>query len=166
MIDWLCHATISYEICKYIQELEPAVLKYEMIIEKAKAHETNYLEYKYHQASHGGANSAPTYNNPFLSAHAIAKCRPSGHGTCHRCGKSHEWCNCPAYGKVCDKCKGPNHFKAICHSKVTAVKTVPSPHRRKQTHQPRRTSMSSNGGNGKGGGRQFSKKKMPKKQPK
>ena len=149
MIDLLYHATISYEIRKYIQELEPVALKYEMIIEKAKAHETNCLEYKDHQASHGGANSAPSYNNPFLSAYAIAKRRPSGHGACHWYGKSCKWCNCPAYGKVCDKCKGPNHFKAICHSKVTAVKTVPSPHRRKQTHQPRRTSMSSNGGNGK-----------------
>ena len=39
MIDLLYHATIYYEICKYIQELEPAALKYEMIIEKAKAHE-------------------------------------------------------------------------------------------------------------------------------
>ena len=83
---------------------------------------------------------------------------------CHWCGKSHEWGNCPAYGKVCDKCKGINHFKAVCHSKVTAAKTVPSPHRRKQTHQPKRTSsMSSNSGHCKGGGKQFLKKRMPKK---
>ena len=59
MIDLLCHATIYYEIRKYIQEAEPASLKYEMVIEKAKAHERNVLEYKDHQASHGGANSAP-----------------------------------------------------------------------------------------------------------
>ena len=24
------------------------------------------------------------------------------------------------YGKTCDKCKGINHFKAVCRSKVTA----------------------------------------------
>ena len=63
MIDLLYHATIYYEIRKYIQESEPAVLKYEMVIEKAKAHERNCLEYKDHQASHRGANSAPSYNN-------------------------------------------------------------------------------------------------------
>ena len=44
----LYHATIYYEICKYIQESEPAVFKYKMVIEKAKAHECNVLEYKDH----------------------------------------------------------------------------------------------------------------------
>ena len=48
-----------------------------MVIEKAKAHERNVLEYKGPQASHGGANSAPSYNNPLLSAHALSKRRPS-----------------------------------------------------------------------------------------
>ena len=46
MIDLLYHATIYYKIRKYIQESEPARLKYEMVIEKAKAHERNILEYK------------------------------------------------------------------------------------------------------------------------
>ena len=78
MIDLLYHATIYYDIHKYIQQSEPATLKYEMVIEKAKAHERNVLQYKDHQASHRGANSVPSYNNPLLSAPAIAKRRPSG----------------------------------------------------------------------------------------
>ena len=90
MIDLLYHATIYYKIRKYIQELEPTALKYKMIVEKAKAHERNCLKYKDHQASHKGANSAPSYNNPLLSAHAITKHRPSDRNTCHQCGKSHE----------------------------------------------------------------------------
>ena len=90
MINLLYHATIYYEIRKYIQESEPAMLKYEMVIEKAKAHECNVLEYKDHQASHGGTNSMPSYNNPLLTAHALTKRRPSGQNACHRCGKSHE----------------------------------------------------------------------------
>ena len=53
IIDLLYHATIYYEIRKYIQESEPAALKYKMVIEKAKAHEHNIPEYKDHQASHG-----------------------------------------------------------------------------------------------------------------
>ena len=73
MIDLLYDATIYYEIRKFVQESEPAALTYEMVIEKAKAHERNVLEYKDHQASHGGANSAPSYNNPLLSAHAFLK---------------------------------------------------------------------------------------------
>ena len=104
MIDLLYHATIYYEIRKFVQESEPAALTYEMVIEKAKAHERNVLEYKDHQASHGGANSAPSYNNPLLSAHALSKRRPSGRGNngqrCGKCGKSHERGNCPRMGKL------------------------------------------------------------------
>ena len=104
MIDLLYHATIYYEIHKFVQESEPATLTYELVIEKAKAHEHNVLEYKDHQASYGGANSAPSYNNPLLSAHALSKRRPSGRGNngqcCGKCGKSHERGNCPAYGKT------------------------------------------------------------------
>ena len=131
MIDLLYHATIYYEIRKFVQESDPTALTYEMVIEKAKAHERNVLEYKDHQASHGGANSVPSYNNPLLSAHALSKRWPSGHGNngqrCGKCGKSHEWGNCPAYGKTCNRCQGINHFKAVCRSKV-AAKTGQSPH--------------------------------------
>ena len=83
MIDLLYHSTICYEIHKYIQESEPAALTYEMVMEKAKAHERNVLEYKDHQASHRGANNAPSYNNPLLTAHALTKRRPSGQNVCH-----------------------------------------------------------------------------------
>ena len=140
IIDLLYHATTYYEIRKCVQESEPDALKYKMIIEKAKAHEYNILEYKDHQASHRRANSAPSYNNPLLSAHALSRRRPSGRGNngqhCGKCGKSHERGNCPAYGQTCDKCKGINHFKAVCRSKVTA-KTAQSPHRSKKSHPQR-----------------------------
>ena len=167
IIDLLYHTTIYYEIRKYIQESEPAVLKYKMVIEKAKAHEHKVLEYKDHQASYRGANSMPSYDNPLSTAHAIAKRRPNGRNACHQCGKSHEQGNCPVYGKTHDKCKGINHFKVICHSKVTVAKTLPSPHRSKKS-QPlqRHASTGSNSGHGKGGDRHHSKKKMPRKPPK
>ena len=104
MIDLLYHATIYYEIRKFVQESDPTALTYEMVIEKAKAHERNVLEYKDHQASHGGANSVPSYNNPLLSAHALSKRWPSGRGNngqhCGKCGKSHERGNCPEYGHL------------------------------------------------------------------
>ena len=170
MIDLLYHATIYYEIRKYIQESEPAALTYELVIEKAKAHEHNILEYKDHQASHAGANSAPSYNNPLLTAHALTKRRPSGHSNnghhCGKCGKSHERGNCPMYGKSCNKCKGINHFQVVCHSKVTA-KMAQSPHRSKKSQLKRHGSTGSYSSQGKGGGKcQHQKKKMPKKPPK
>ena len=37
MIDLLYHATIYYEICKFIQKSKPNALTYEMVIEKANA---------------------------------------------------------------------------------------------------------------------------------
>ena len=170
MINLIYHATIYYEIRKFVQESEPAALTYKMVIEKAKAHERNVLEYKDHQASHGGANSVPSYNNPLLTAHALTKRRPSGCGNnghhFDKCGKSHERGNCPAYGKTCDRCKGINHFKAVCHSKVTA-KMVQSPHQSKKSQPQRHGSMGSYNGQGKGGGNhEHQKKKMPKKLPK
>ncbi|UYV69844.1 K02A2.6-like, partial [Cordylochernes scorpioides] len=33
---------------------------------------------------------------------------------CTRCGAKHEINKCPAYGKVCDKCKKANHFSKLC----------------------------------------------------
>ena len=70
------------------------------------------------------------------------------------------------YGKTCDKCKGINDFKAVCHSKVTA-KTAQSHRRSKKPHPQRNSSSRSNSGQGKGGGnRQHYKKKTPKKLPK
>ena len=73
MIDLLYHATIYYEIRKFVQESEPAALTYEMVTEKVKAHEHNVLEYKDHQASHGGANSVclPTTIHCYLLTHCL-----------------------------------------------------------------------------------------------
>ena len=92
--------------------------------------------------------------DPVVGTHAISVANLMSEATAPHMGNS-------------DKCKGPNHFKAICHSKVTAAKTAPSPYRKKQSQLPTRTSTGSNSGNGKGGGRQFLKKKTtPKKPPK
>ena len=61
-----------------------------------------------------------------------------------------------------NRCKGINHFQAVCHSKV-AAKTGQSPHRSKKSQPQRRGSTGSYNGHGKGGGK---KKKTPKKPPK
>ena len=167
MIDLLYHATIYYEIHKYIQESEPAKLKYEMVIERQRLMSVMSLSTKTIKL----LMEEPTVHLPtiihLLTAHALTKRRPSGQNACHCCGKSYERGNCPAYGKTCDKCKGINHFKAICHSKVTAAKTGQSPYWSKKSQPQRHASTGSNSGHGKGGGkRQHQKKKTPKKPPK
>ena len=166
MINLLYHATIYYEIRKLVQESEPAALTYEMVIEKAKAHERNVLEYKDHQASHGGANSAPSYNNPLLSAQALSKRRPSGCGNngqcCGKCGKSHERGNCPAYGKTC--------ARVLIISKLFVIPRLQPrrcPHQSKKSHPQRHGSTGSYSSQGKGGDNcQHQKKKTQKKPPK
>ena len=72
MIDLLYHATIYYEIRKFVQESDPAALTYKMVIEKAKAHECNVLEYKDHQASHGEQTvRLPTIIHCYLLTHCL-----------------------------------------------------------------------------------------------
>ena len=70
MIDLLYHATIYYEIRKFVQESEPAALMYEMVIEKAKGHERNIHEYKDHQASPRGSKQCAFLQQPI----AICSC--------------------------------------------------------------------------------------------
>lgn len=43
---------------------------------------------------------------------------------CRYCGFKHDFDDkkkCPAWGKSCSRCKGKNHFKAKCRSKINAV---------------------------------------------
>lgn len=40
---------------------------------------------------------------------------------CKYCGYSHGIRQCPAYGKTCDKCNKPNHFKSCCRSRDVAT---------------------------------------------
>ncbi|CAG9768121.1 unnamed protein product [Ceutorhynchus assimilis] len=36
---------------------------------------------------------------------------------CYRCNSSHDFGNCPAWGKICGKCKNRNHFSSCCKVK-------------------------------------------------
>ena len=72
MSDLLYHATIYYEICKSVQETEPATLMYEMVIEKAKAHDRNVLEYKDHQLPMGEQTVClPIITHCYLLTHCL-----------------------------------------------------------------------------------------------
>lgn len=37
---------------------------------------------------------------------------------CMRCGREHVKGKCPAYGKLCNKCSGKNHFAKMCRTKT------------------------------------------------
>ena len=37
--------------------------------------------------------------------------------TCKYCGNLHQRGRCPAYGKMCNKCRKCSHFTSVCQSK-------------------------------------------------
>lgn len=40
---------------------------------------------------------------------------------CNKCGYQHTVSKCPASGKICHKCKKPNHFSSVCKSKIQLI---------------------------------------------
>ena len=67
-----------------------------------------------------------------ITVHAVETHKPQKKDqlvtNCSFCSSSHQYGKCPAYGKVCHKCKGKNHFEKACRkavhtttSKTTAV---------------------------------------------
>lgn len=44
--------------------------------------------------------------------------------TCKRCGEKYKPRQCPAYEKICAKCKRKNHYARMCLSKKKSVHTV------------------------------------------
>ena len=45
--------------------------------------------------------------------------RPKEAGSCGRCGYDHGAGRCPANRKICNRCKKPNHFRAVCRADLT-----------------------------------------------
>lgn len=43
---------------------------------------------------------------------------------CHRCGREHSRGSCPAFGRMCAKCKQKNHFAAVCKTHKPFQKKV------------------------------------------
>nr|XP_022905321.1 uncharacterized protein LOC111417321 [Onthophagus taurus] len=43
---------------------------------------------------------------------------------CHKCNKSHNYGECPAYGQKCFKCGKQNHFTAVCKTNIKKVREV------------------------------------------
>jgi hypothetical protein len=47
---------------------------------------------------------------------------------CGRCGKTHAWKKCPAWGQTCSKCGVKNHYSGQCRSKEDKVQSVEATH--------------------------------------
>ena len=105
-IDLLYHATAHFEVRKFVHNAKQEELKYDRMIEVAKAHERTCQEYQIHKQAHSMANPSNSYSNPLIQTNALSKSFQKGppQKTCGKCGCSHSHGDCPAHGTTCSKC--------------------------------------------------------------
>ena len=117
-IDLLYHATAHFEVRKFVHNAKHEELKYDCMIEVAKAHERTCQEYQIHKQAHSMANPSNSYANPLIQTNALSKSFQKGppRKTCGKCRCSHSHGDCPAYGTTCSKCGWPNHWAQQCRS--------------------------------------------------
>lgn len=66
---------------------------------------------KYRESRLGTKNTSnPQHNDNY-------KKRDQGSRGCQRCGWTHEWGKCPAYGKSCNRCHQRGHFERMCQNR-------------------------------------------------
>ena len=118
-IDLLYHATAHFEVGKFVHNAKQEELKYDRMIEVAKAHERTCQEYQIHKQAHSMANPSNSYANPLIQTNALSKSFQKGppKKTCGKCGWSHSHGDCPAYRTTCSKCGRP----------ITGVSNVEAP---------------------------------------
>ena len=111
-IDLLYHATAHFEVRKFVNNAKPEELKYDYMIEVAKAHGRTCQEYQIHKQVHSVALPSNSYSNPLIQTNALLKSFQKGppRKTCGKCGCSHSHGECPAHGTTCSKCGHMNHW--------------------------------------------------------
>ena len=116
-IDLLYHATAHFEVRKFIHNAKQEELKYDHMIEVAKAHERTCQEYQIHKQAHSMAPPS-NYSNPLIQTSALSKSFQKGppKKTCGKCRCSHSNGDCPAHGTTCSKCGCLNHWAQQCRS--------------------------------------------------
>ena len=116
-IDLLYHATAHFEVRKFVHNAKPEELKYDHMIELAKAHERTCQEYQIHKQAHSVAPPS-NYSNPLIQTNALLKSFQKGppKKTCGTCGCSHNHGECPAHSTTCSKCGHMNHWAQQCRS--------------------------------------------------
>ena len=165
-IDLLYHATVHFEVRKFVHNAKPEELTYDKMIEVAKAHERTCHEYQQHKQAHLAPVSS--YQNSLIKTHAVRKSFQKSR-SCGKCGHIHSQGQCPAHGKVCHSCGRKNHWTEMCRTRRnSSTGHTPSPHRpqdRQRRPSGSKPFKQQGGGGGKGSGN-FFKKGTPNKHKK
>ena len=167
-IDLVYHATAHFEVRKFVHNAKQEELKYDCMIEVAKAHERTCQEYQIHKQAHSMANPSNSYANPLIQTNSLSKSFQKGppKKTCGKCGRWHSHGDCPAYGTTCSKCGRPNHWAQQCRSsgrRNNSISRSPSPGRpqnRQRHFSGNKTSKGKGWGRG-GNNKQRSTPKRP-----
>ena len=96
-IDFLYHATAHFEVMKFVHDAKQEELKYDRMIEVAKAHERTCQEYQIHKQAHSMA-SPSNYSNPLIQTSTLSKFfqKDPPKKTCGKCGCSQNHRECPS----------------------------------------------------------------------
>ena len=167
-IDLLYHATAHFEVRKFVHNAKQDELKYDHMIEVAKAHERTCKEYQIHKQAHSMANPSNSYANPLIQTNALSKSFQKGppRKTCGKCGRSHSHGDCPAYGTTCSKCGQPNHWAQQCRSsgrRNSSTGRSPSPGRPQNRQRHFSGNKPPNKGKGRGRGGNVKQRSTPKR---
>ena len=167
-IDLLYHATAHFEVRKLVHNAKQDELKYDRMIEVAKAHERTCQEYQIHKQAHSMANPSNSYANPLIQTNALSKSFQKGppKKTCGKCGCSHSHGDCPAYGTTCSKCGRPNHWAQQSRSsrrRNSSTGRSPSPGRPQNRQRRSSGNKLPNKGKGRGRGGNVKQRSTPKR---
>ena len=72
-IDLLYHATAHFKVRKFVHNAKQEELKYDRMIQVAKAHERTCQEYQIHKQAHSMANPSNIYANSLIQTNALSK---------------------------------------------------------------------------------------------
>ena len=140
-IDILYHATVHFEVRKFVHNAKPEELTYDRMIEVAKAHERTCHEYQQHKQAHSASVSG--YQKPLIQTNALTMSFQKKR-SCGKCGRIHNHGDCPAHGKVCHSCGRKNHWTQMCRTRRSSSSGhTPSPHRPQDRYDHRAASHSS-----------------------
>ena len=165
-IDLLYHATVHFEVRKYVHNAKASELSYDKMIEVAKAHERTCQEYQMHKQAHSGG--ASNYINPLLQTSALSKSfqRHPPKRPCGKCGRSHGHGDCPAQGATCNSCGKKNHWSTVCRTRRhSSTGCSPSPGRPQQRQRRPSGKQFKKGKGGPGNKQHYGKKTGTPKTP-
>ena len=160
----LYHATVHFEVRKFVHNAKPEELTYDRMIEVAKAHERTCHEYQQHKQAHSAPVSG--YQNPLIQTNALRKSFQKTR-SCGKCGRSHPQGQCPAHGQTCHSCGKKGHWTQMCRTRRSSSSgRTPSPHPPNRQRRPsggKPFKHQGGGGGNKGSGKFFKKGGTPGK---